>query len=130
VAPTVVLSNSSANVTTQINGANLGWPTEFKFHVNLADPTAHSRDVWIFGQFNTLARFFPRVHAEKGQGIINAASYFSAAIIGAQLSDPLNEYFFGRRGALFIAALFSFGTVIGAAYVKSWSVLQKRHGIK
>lgn len=41
-------------------------------------------------------------------------------VIGAQLSDPLNEYFFGRRGALFIAAIFSFSTVIGAAYVQSW----------
>lgn len=37
--------------------------------------------------------------------------------------DPLNEYFFGRRGALFIAAIFSFSTVIGAAYVQSWCVL-------
>ncbi len=55
--------------------------------------------------------------------LVNAASYFSAALIGSQLSDPLNEYAFGRRGALFIAALFSFSTVIGAAYVQSWEML-------
>lgn len=53
--------------------------------------------------------------------MVNAATYLSAAIVGAQLSDPLNEHFFGRRGALLTAALFSFATVIGAANANSWS---------
>ena len=39
------------------------------------------------------------------------------------MSDPLNEYIYGRRGALFIAGLFSFSSVIGAAYARSWKEL-------
>ncbi|KAF2103799.1 MFS general substrate transporter [Rhizodiscina lignyota] len=89
---------------SSINGANLGWPKEFGLKTTLTNANASNRDVWIFG-------------------IVNAASYFSAALIGSQLSDPLNEYAFGRRGALFIAALFSFSTVIAAAYVHSWELL-------
>lgn len=92
---------------SSINGANLSWPRELGLPVDLTHPDSNpsnSHDVWIFG-------------------IVNAASYFSAAIIGSQLSDPLNEYAFGRRGALFIAAAFSFATVIAAAYVNSWQAL-------
>lgn len=89
---------------SSINGANLTWPGDLGVPVDLSQPTQRATNVWIFS-------------------IVNASSYFSAALIGAQLSDPLNEYAFGRRGALFIAALFSFGTVIGAAYVKNWQQL-------
>jgi MFS family permease len=39
------------------------------------------------------------------------------------LSDPLNEILYGRRGAIFIAALFSFSSVIGAAYASGWKSL-------
>ncbi|ETI25563.1 hypothetical protein G647_02337 [Cladophialophora carrionii CBS 160.54] len=89
---------------SSINGANLGWPREFGLNANLADPLAHSHDVWIFG-------------------IVNASTYISAAFIGCWLSDPLNEHIYGRRGALFVAGLFSFSTVIGAAYAQSWQAL-------
>lgn len=39
------------------------------------------------------------------------------------MSDPLNEHVYGRRGAIFIAALFSLASVIGAAYAKTWESL-------
>ncbi|KAI9694375.1 MAG: hypothetical protein M1820_008975 [Bogoriella megaspora] len=88
-----------------INGANLSWPTEFGLDVNLDfHKNARPGDVWIFG-------------------IVNAATYLSAAFGGCWLSDPLNEYFYGRRGAIFVASLFSFGTVIGAACSTNWQTL-------
>lgn len=71
---------------------------------DLAHPTDEPHDVWIFG-------------------IVNGSTYISAAVVGCWLSDPLNEYIYGRRGALFIAGLFSFATVIGAAYAQSWQAL-------
>ncbi|KAF2839531.1 MFS general substrate transporter [Patellaria atrata CBS 101060] len=89
---------------SSINGANLGWPREFGLNVNLMDPTTHAHDVWLFA-------------------IVNASTYLSAGIVGCWLSDPLNSHFYGRRGALFTAGLFSFATVIGAAYTQSWKTL-------
>lgn len=83
-----------------IAGANLGWPEEFG--LDLSD--SQSVDNWIFGA-------------------VNAITYFSASIIGAYISDPLNEYFFGRRGALFLAGTFSFASVIGSAYSTGWREL-------
>ena len=50
------------------------------------------------------------------------AQWFSAAILGSYLSDPISEHI-GRRGALFIAAICSFGSVIGASRTQSWQEL-------
>jgi hypothetical protein len=41
---------------------------------------------------------------------------------GGWLSDPLSEHAYGRRGALFIAGLFSLASCIGSGYIKSWYV--------
>lgn len=38
---------------------------------------------------------------------------------GGWLSDPLNEHVFGRKGALFIAAIFSLAASIGSGYTQS-----------
>ncbi|OCL12086.1 galactose-proton symporter [Glonium stellatum] len=89
-------------VQSSIAGANLQWPAEFGLSVNVNNPYTH--DVWLFGA-------------------VNAITYFSASAVGAWLSDPLNEYAYGRRGALFVAALFTFGFTIGSAYTKSWKAL-------
>ena len=48
--------------------------------------------------------------------------WFSAAILGSYLSDPISEHI-GRRGALFIAAICSFGSVIGASRTHCWQEL-------
>lgn len=45
-----------------INGANLGWPSEFGLSVNLRDPNKNSGDVWLFG-------------------LVNASTYLSAALV-------------------------------------------------
>ena len=108
----IILSTCCLAALTQgwdqqsINGANLNWPSYFHLNVNLdlKNNTADPGDVWIFGA-------------------VNAAPYLSGAIVGCWLSDPLNEYFYGRRGAIFVASLFSFATVIGAACARSWQEL-------
>jgi MFS family permease len=56
-------------------------------------------------------------------GLVNSSTYFIASLLGSWLSDPLNEHFFGRRGALFFAALFSLAASIGSAYTQSWAAL-------
>ncbi|KAI9765994.1 MAG: hypothetical protein M1840_007001 [Geoglossum simile] len=89
---------------SSINGANIGWYKEFGLKVDLANPQAHAHDIWIFG-------------------IVNASAYLSAAIAGSWISDPLTEFIYGRRGAIFVSGLFSFSAVIGAAYAQSWKSL-------
>ena len=80
---------------------NLLWPKEFGLNPYSRDSPA--KDVWIFG-------------------FIQAIPWFSAAILGSYLSDPISEYI-GRRGALFFAAGCSFSSVIAASRVHSWQSL-------
>ena len=78
---------------------NLGWPSEFG--LDISHPAG--RDVWIFGG-------------------IQSIMWFSAAILGSYLSDPISEHI-GRRGALFVAAICSFSSVIAASQTQSWQAL-------
>ncbi|PNS18123.1 hypothetical protein CAC42_3568 [Sphaceloma murrayae] len=80
-----------------LNGANLRWPEDLNIARGLDEGLPH--DVWMFA-------------------FVNAAPYIFAAIF-AYLSDPLNEYLFGRRGSIFVAALFSLVTVVGSACVRN-----------
>lgn len=86
-----------------ITGANLQWPYAFGWPT-IDENSGTIRNYWIFGG-------------------VNAITYFAASSIGAWLSDPLNEYFWGRRGALFIASLFTFAASIGSAFTYSWKTL-------
>jgi len=61
-------------------------------------------DVWIFS-------------------IVNAATYFSASFVGCWLSDPLNEYFFGRRAAICLSAAIILASVVGGACTRTWQEL-------
>ena len=80
---------------------NLGWPTDFGLNVDINHPAG--RDIWIFGG-------------------IQSIMWFSAAILGSYLSDPISEHI-GRRGALFVAAICSFSSVIAASQTQSWQAL-------
>jgi len=83
----------------QVANGNLGWPKEFGLQVNA---TGGGADIWKFGA-------------------VNAVLWFSAAVLGPCLLDPIcNSSFFGRRGAVFIAALFSLGSTIGGSRTTSW----------
>ncbi|KAH0555842.1 hypothetical protein GP486_006212 [Trichoglossum hirsutum] len=88
---------------TGSNGANLNWPTAF----GLADRKGQLNDTkatWIFAA-------------------VNAVTYFAASLVGCWLSDPLNEFAYGRRGAIFLSGLFCLASVIGGACTHSWRQL-------
>nr|POF12771.1 putative polyol transporter 3 [Quercus suber] len=88
---------------TGTNGANLNWPQQLGLdHITGCDVTG--KDAWIFS-------------------IVNAATYFAAALVGCWLSDPLNEYFFGRRSAIFVSACIILASVIGGACSHTWQEL-------
>ncbi len=55
-------------------------------------------------------------------GLVNAAPYIGSAFVGCWLSDPLNFYI-GRRGTIWVAALFCFLPVLGSAFTQTWKQL-------
>ncbi|KAI1634594.1 sugar transporter-domain-containing protein [Biscogniauxia mediterranea] len=55
-------------------------------------------------------------------GLINSAPYIGSALIGCWCSDPLNNLF-GRRGTIFISAIFCLLTPIGGAVTQNWQQL-------
>ncbi|KAI0194935.1 hypothetical protein EV127DRAFT_203921 [Xylaria flabelliformis] len=79
------------------NGANLTFPQQFGIG------TQSDHDVFLVG-------------------LINSAPYIGSALIGCWLSDPLNNYF-GRRGTIFISAVFCLITPIGGAVTQDWQQL-------
>ncbi|KAH6656454.1 hypothetical protein BKA67DRAFT_654791 [Truncatella angustata] len=80
------------------NGANLSFPKEFGIGSETLD-----HDVFLVG-------------------LINAAPYIGSALLGCWLSDPLNNKF-GRRGTIFISAIFCLLTPIGSACAQNWEQL-------
>ncbi|KAI0428179.1 sugar transporter-domain-containing protein [Xylaria sp. FL1042] len=79
------------------NGANLTFPKQF----GIGSETDHDKFL---------------------VGLINSAPYIGSALIGCWLSDPLNNYF-GRRGTIFISAIFCLITPIGGAVTQNWPQL-------
>lgn len=55
-------------------------------------------------------------------GLINSAPYLGSAFIGCWVADPLN-FWLGRRGTTFVAAIFCFLPVIGSAFTQTWGQL-------
>ncbi|PGH27083.1 hypothetical protein AJ80_01269 [Polytolypa hystricis UAMH7299] len=85
---------------TGINGANIRWPDVLnpRLHIKKTDPNYDVADVWYYAG-------------------VNAITYFTAALVGAWISDPLQELFFGRRAAMLFAGLAIFSSTIGGAFV-------------
>ncbi|KAF2859437.1 hypothetical protein K470DRAFT_282692 [Piedraia hortae CBS 480.64] len=77
-----------------INGANTAWPIDLNVPNNQ----------WIIG-------------------LVNAIPYLSASLVGCWLSDPLNEYFLGRRAAIFTSGLVILASTIGGAFSNTWKQL-------
>ncbi|EJT96801.1 hypothetical protein DACRYDRAFT_119866 [Dacryopinax primogenitus] len=82
------------------NGANLSFPIALGINDNDPDQALAARNQWLVG-------------------VINAGPYIGSSIIGCWLSDPLNNLF-GRRGTIFICALFCIFPVIGSACAQTW----------
>ncbi|KAF3033508.1 hypothetical protein E8E12_004804 [Didymella heteroderae] len=89
---------------TGSNGANLSFPVEFG--IGEGD-TEGSPNRWTH---NLLV------------GLVNAGPYIGSAFIGCWVSDPCN-YYFGRRGTIFISAVFCVLTPIGGALTQTWEQL-------
>ncbi|KAK4621698.1 putative polyol transporter 6 [Fulvia fulva] len=89
---------------TGSNGANLSFPLEFGIGCG-EDPTCPTqiRDSWLVG-------------------LVNAGPYIGSAFIGCWLSDPCNFYV-GRRGTIFVSAIFCLITPIGGALTQTWEQL-------
>lgn len=101
---TIVLCSIGACVQgwdqTGSAGANLSFPTEFG--IPITDPTDpnYNKNNWIVG-------------------LVNSAPYIAAFSCSVWLADPFNHYF-GRRGALFLAAIFCIAAPLGSAFTHSW----------
>ncbi|KAI1293386.1 sugar transporter-domain-containing protein [Xylaria venustula] len=96
-------------ITCSIGAAVQGWDQEGSNGANLTFPKQ-------FGIGSTSDRDNFLV------GLINSAPYIGSAIIGCWFSDPLNNYF-GRRGTIFISAIFCLITPIGGAVTQNWHQL-------
>ncbi|KAF2006144.1 hypothetical protein P154DRAFT_603506 [Amniculicola lignicola CBS 123094] len=89
---------------TGSNGANLSFPTEFGI--------GHGEDE---GHPN-------RWRDNLLVGVVNAGPYIGSAFMGCWLSDPCNFYL-GRRGTIFVSAIFCLLTPIGGALSQTWEQL-------
>ncbi|KAF2138546.1 uncharacterized protein K452DRAFT_301081 [Aplosporella prunicola CBS 121167] len=107
---TIILNSIAAAIQgwdqTGSNGANLSFPEAFGI------PT----DKKICGLAGT---------CEKNEwivGLVNAMPYIAIWLFAAWISDPLNDLI-GRRGTIFIGAIFSLLSPIGMAVTQSWGEL-------
>ncbi|KAH8587427.1 major facilitator superfamily domain-containing protein [Bisporella sp. PMI_857] len=90
----------------QVANGNLGWPQDFGLSI---ESGGTGKDIWKFGA-------------------INAITWFSAAVLGPFFVDPVcHSRLFGRptangsrRGAVFLAAVFSFASMVGGSRAQSW----------
>ena len=55
-------------------------------------------------------------------GFVNSSPYIAIALFTAWLSDPIND-FLGRRGTIFVAAVFSLLAPIGSGLTQKWGQL-------
>ncbi|KAF2265552.1 sugar transporter-like protein [Lojkania enalia] len=102
---TIVLCSIGAAVQgwdqTGSNGANLSFPDALGIPVE-NNPDAE-KNQWL-------------------QGLINAGPYIASAFLGCWMSDPLNNYF-GRRGCIFVSAIFCALSPVGSAVAQTWEQL-------
>ncbi|KAI1213678.1 major facilitator superfamily domain-containing protein [Annulohypoxylon truncatum] len=96
-------------ITCSIGAAVQGWDQEGSNGANLSFPAQFG----IGGQTD---------HDILLVGLINSAPYIGSALIGCWLSDPLNCHF-GRRGTIFISAIFCLLTPIAGALTQNWQQL-------
>jgi len=110
---TIILCSVGAAVQgwdqTGSNGANLSFPDALGIPVsdtlrgtNIPNPNKETNQ-WL-------------------QGLINAGPYIASALFGCWCSDPLNN-FFGRRGCIFVSAIFCALSPIGSAVAQTWEQL-------
>ncbi|KAM5449144.1 hypothetical protein MaudCBS49596_004969 [Microsporum audouinii] len=103
---TIILCSIGAAVQgwdqTGSNGANLSFPVALGIDDSPGAPNAEVNS-WLVG-------------------LVNSGPYIGSALFGCWLSDPLNQYL-GRRGTIFISAVFCVLTPIGSAVAQTWQQL-------
>jgi MFS family permease len=110
---TVVLNSIAAAIQgwdqTGSNGANLtfaqrfGIPDGGPFCQIAANAATCEKNGWIVG-------------------FVNSCPYIAIALFCAWISDPVNEWI-GRRGTIFVAAIFSLLAPIGSGLTQTWPQL-------
>ncbi|KOS17267.1 Polyol transporter 5 [Escovopsis weberi] len=111
---TIILSSIAAAIQgwdqTGSNGANLSFPLALGIPDNAGSscgPDANAgecaRNSWIIG-------------------LVNSMPYITICLFAGWISDPLNEWI-GRRGTIFIAAIFSVLAPFGMALSQTWGQL-------
>ncbi|PSN74470.1 MFS general substrate transporter [Corynespora cassiicola Philippines] len=82
---------------SSMNGANISWQEPLGL-----DRNRPNQWIWVFG-------------------CMNAAPFFSGALIGSLISDPLiNEGAFGRRWAIIFGGFFSTVSVLIPIWIQNW----------
>ncbi|OAL73918.1 hypothetical protein A7D00_1946 [Trichophyton violaceum] len=103
---TIILCSIGAAVQgwdqTGSNGANLSFPKALGIDDSPGAPNAEVNS-WLVG-------------------LVNSGPYIGSALFGCWLSDPLNQYL-GRRGTIFVSAVFCVLTPIGSAVAQTWQQL-------
>ena len=107
---TIILNSIAAAIQgwdqTGSNGANLSFPMSFGIPDSGPECTAAGTcesNSWLVG-------------------FINSCPYIAIALFAGWLSDPLNNWL-GRRGTIFVAAIFSLLSPIGSAVTQTWGQL-------
>lgn len=110
---TIILNSIAAAIQgwdqTGSNGANLtfgeafGIPDGGPFCNNPANASVCEKNSWIVG-------------------FVNSCPYIAIALFTAWISDPINDVL-GRRGTIFIAAIFSVLAPIGSGLTQHWGQL-------
>ncbi|KPI43785.1 putative polyol transporter 2 [Cyphellophora attinorum] len=106
---TIIMNSVAAAIQgwdqTGSNAANLGFPIEFGIqdHPEVDCTPNCSRNTWIIG-------------------FVNSAPYIAIALFTAWISDRFNDWI-GRRGTIFIAAIFSLIAPFGMALCQTWGQL-------
>ncbi|KAF2805874.1 sugar transporter-like protein [Mytilinidion resinicola] len=109
-------------ILCSIGAAVQGWDQTGSNGANLSFPDALGIPV---GDYLDKANTIPNPNASRNQwlqGLINAGPYIASAFIGCWCSDPLNKYF-GRRGCIFISAVFCALSPVGGAVAQTWPQL-------
>jgi MFS family permease len=99
--------------------------------IDSKDSLGKSRDIWKFAFVNAASHLSAALLYVSnrvaymiklfGKKIFSTLTLFE--IRGSRVSGPLNDLLHGRRGAIFVAAVFCFTSVIGSAFVNDWRQL-------
>lgn len=111
---TIILNSIAAAIQgwdqTGSNGANLTFSTRF----GIPDDAKYCAENGISDAECTKNGWIV--------GFVNACPYIAIALFCAWISDPVNEYI-GRRGTIFVAAIFSVLAPIGSGLTQTWGQL-------